>query len=645
MSLFTSKAGKGKTYRRKARLKISFQITAIVLVILVIVGLAAFAAFRNSLNQLTKNSKEKVIDAVADLISSSHGYVSGLMLDIQATETVPINSPEFFGQIESAIQDKGVTPSQQSGGELLSSMVDEGMLGLDVMYYALPSDARANSAPVVVVSSDDEYMYSEVPDEVAELAEKNKDFKLFEEGIPEMGLSGEYLVTTYKLNNPAGVLWFFDFKPMGELINGIDEFFNKEERNVYLSILVVMTLAVLGLFIISFLIMGFLVNRKIARPVEELSIAAEKVTEGDLNPRVEIRRVEEFSALKRAFNMMVSKHASIIAQLVGQTPIDELSDHIKKQEEVEVLSRKSRQRSKFLLQITALFAVLFIIVGLLWVVMADRSINNLVKNSKNKLVETDAELISSSHDFVAELLVRMYDPTGALTQEIIGHYDKVMKRDPEAIPFLTELSETLRKMIDYDFFRLTLVYAIFPPMPGISETSFVFASSDANYILEETAGVILEMMEKGEDSWKLFEDGIPEMGFDEEYLVTTYVVSTPGSPVRTWSIDFKPMSEEMKAINSFFQDEQRKLNLALGLTVGVSVLVTILIVFFALSYLLRKKITEPVDELTAAAEDVIKGNLDVEVKVRPGEELENLKKIFNRMVKSLRDIVTKSQAD
>ncbi|MBN2168903.1 MAG: HAMP domain-containing protein [Actinobacteria bacterium] len=647
MNPFRVERNKEKTYRRKARLKISFQITAIVLVILTIVELAALMSFRSSLDQLTKNSKEKVIEAVAGMISSSHGYVSGLMLDIQAKEAIPMNSSEFFQQVKGAIKDESVTPTQELGDELLSSMVEEGMLGLDVMYYALPPNMESNSEPVVVVSSNGKYMYSKVPDEVADLARKNMDFKLFEHGIPDMGLSGAYLVDTHKLesDSPAGVLWFFDFKPMGDLVSGIDAFFDKEKRKVYLSLLIVMSLAILGLFIISFLILGYLVNKRITRPVDELLDAAEKVIEGDLNPRVEIRRGEEFSALKRAFNMMVSRHARIIAQLVGQTPTEKISDQIREQGEVGEYSRKSGQRSKFLLQITALFAALFIIAGSLSVVMTGRSINNLVKNSKNKLVETDAQLISSSHAFMAELLIRMYDPTGALSQEIIGYYDKVINRDPEAIPFLMELSETLRKMIDYGFFGLTLVYAVFPPMPGITESSFIFASSDDEYILEEPAEEILEMIDKGVDSWKLFENGISGMGLDEGYLVTTYVVSTPGSPLRTWSIDFKPMSEEIKSINSFFQDEKSKLNLVIGLTVGISVLVTILIVYFALSYLLRKKITEPVDELTAAAEDVIKGNLNVEVKVRSGEELENLKRIFNRMVKSLRDLVAKSLVD
>ncbi|MBN1288086.1 MAG: HAMP domain-containing protein [Actinobacteria bacterium] len=52
------------------------------------------------------------------------------------------------------------------------------------------------------------------------------------------------------------------------------------------------------------------------------------------------------------------------------------------------------------------------------------------------------------------------------------------------------------------------------------------------------------------------------------------------------------------------------------------------------------RITEPIDELADAAEQVIAGNLDMEVPVRRGEEFEGLKNAFNEMLRNIRKITS-----
>jgi hypothetical protein len=49
--------------------------------------------------------------------------------------------------------------------------------------------------------------------------------------------------------------------------------------------------------------------------------------------------------------------------------------------------------------------------------------------------------------------------------------------------------------------------------------------------------------------------------------------------------------------------------------VVISIIMIIIISFFVLSFLIHKRITEPIDELSAAAEQVMEGNLEVEVSV------------------------------
>jgi len=67
--------------------------------------------------------------------------------------------------------------------------------------------------------------------------------------------------------------------------------------------------------------------------------------------------------------------------------------------------------------------------------------------------------------------------------------------------------------------------------------------------------------------------------------------------------------------------------------------------FFVLSYLIRRRITEPIDELAAAAEEVVQGNLEVEVKVHEGGEFEGLERAFKEMVESFRKYIARSTGE
>ena len=68
----------------------------------------------------------------------------------------------------------------------------------------------------------------------------------------------------------------------------------------------------------------------------------------------------------------------------------------------------------------------------------------------------------------------------------------------------------------------------------------------------------------------------------------------------------------------------------------------IIITFFVLSYLIRRRITEPIEELAAAAGEVMEGNLDVEIKVHEGGNFEVLERAFKAMVEDWRTYIAKS---
>ena len=93
---------------------------------------------------------------------------------------------------------------------------------------------------------------------------------------------------------------------------------------------------------------------------------------------------------------------------------------------------------------------------------------------------------------------------------------------------------------------------------------------------------------------------------------------------------------------SHWDEERNRASFMLACMLAGSIAIIILITFFFLNYLIRKQITRPVEELSAAAEKVMQGDLDIQVDIREGEELEALKRAFNEMVESLRKFVARS---
>ena len=74
-------------------------------------------------------------------------------------------------------------------------------------------------------------------------------------------------------------------------------------------------------------------------------------------------------------------------------------------------------------------------------------------------------------------------------------------------------------------------------------------------------------------------------------------------------------------------------------------LILFIVIFVVLSYLIRSRITRPIEELSEAAEKVIEGDFNVEVSVREGEEFANLKNVFNLMLKSMREFIARLISD
>ena len=140
----------------------------------------------------------------------------------------------------------------------------------------------------------------------------------------------------------------------------------------------------------------------------------------------------------------------------------------------------------------------------------------------------------------------------------------------------------------------------------------------------------------------LMKEGIPDFGLDGEYLITLAPYREKRTGVEMLSVGIKPVQKELAEISEFFNSEKKNINLLMLLVIAGSVIVIILMTFLVLSHLIRRNITEPVEQLAVAAGEIMEGNLDVEIEVHQGGEFEGLEQAFKEMLESLRRMIERS---
>lgn len=643
---------------KKATFRISLQITAVALTIFIIASLVCLILYQRALGDMADSSKEKVVESTVSIINSSHYFVARMIMFLQVLR----GEANSYGQIEQGLQnalaENKEAPIQKNTNDLLKQMIDSDFLGFTLGYFTIPP-ASENENAVIAASSDKKYIGETVPDEVAAIAESKNNYYLFEEGIPEMGLEGQYLVTSYKLTeedlsglidqeapdmasqiSSEEVLWYFDFKPMGKLLSGIDDFYNKENRNAILMFCLAIGLSIIILITLSFSVLGYQIKKRVSGPIDELSTAAEKVIEGDMDVRLDIKKREEFSALKSAFNQMISTISGVISMALGEQERGDLKGG--QEDKGDAGRTYLKPRSNLLIRIIVLFTIVFICAGASYIVTIGRSMNSLVDKSKDTLIDSEGKLIMSGHKFGGDLATLLTSTQGqAYNPELIKEFLAALSNKTIS-NYQRYANEMLRMMVEGDLFGYKVVYITLPPGPLTKDCTVVF-SSDEKYIYTKPPKEICGFYDIEGDDYFFFKNGIPKMGFDEPYLTTCYKMPLSSlTNMELAIVDFKPMGDEVKAVDKFFNDETARLMINMGIVIGISILLLVFITALTLTYLIRKQITGPIEELVSVVDEVMEGNLDIQVQIRPGEKLESLKTAFNEMIKTLRDIIERS---
>ncbi len=297
-----------------------------------------------------------------------------------------------------------------------------------------------------------------------------------------------------------------------------------------------------------------------------------------------------------------------------------------------------RKQIGILWEITLLVTAVFIIYGLSAYFVFRASENRLIDKSVEKLKQTEAENISSSYRYLMELYLPQFTQAGAEAdlREVV---ESLATREPAGIQL--QLSEELRKMIDSGLLGLSLNIFIFEDFPGLDEP-FVFASSDPSMVWDwEVPDYITGSIDEG-GGYVWMEGGIPELGLEGERLIVVAPLSLPAYGLTAGLAGVKDMRGKVAAINDFYHQEQRSTDLILLLLVLLGIAVISIITFIVLAYLIRIRITEPIEELSRAAEKVMEGDLDVHITVRAGEEFEQLKAAFKSMVEEWGRLLARS---
>jgi HAMP domain-containing protein len=315
-------------------------------------------------------------------------------------------------------------------------------------------------------------------------------------------------------------------------------------------------------------------------------------------------------------------------------------------------SPKFRQkRSRILIQITALLVVVLIASGLATFFLIRGYQNRLIEKSTDKLIETQVKGVYTAYQYITNLLVPTFvERLGDTSEEelIDALLNERLTGGQEFV------DDELQKMVDDGVLGLETIMVIVPPSILHSETLILACNDESLIYTWEVPDYIEDAVEEG-DPYIWMENGVPELGLEGEYLIVIADIrgdvlegrDTGQDQARALAdqariLAFRPMHQDIAAINDYYNQEKRNLNILLALVILGSIIVVMLIIFFVLSYLIRKRITEPIDELAAAAEEVMQGDLEVDMPVREGEEFAGLKQAFNQMVASLRGLIARS---
>ncbi|MBN1288040.1 MAG: HAMP domain-containing protein [Actinobacteria bacterium] len=302
--------------------------------------------------------------------------------------------------------------------------------------------------------------------------------------------------------------------------------------------------------------------------------------------------------------------------------------------------KRKNRRSRILWQITFLVLTVFILsAGLTWY-FSRRATNELVEESKKELIRTEARNMSTTFSFTTDLLTDIV--AGNLSAEGKDPASFLKHLNEKTLsPVQLEANAYVKRTVDSGIFDVVESFVVLPPQPPVFTDPMVFVSSNEDRVYESIPESLKPLYEQ-ESGYLLLKDGVPEWGLKGEHLAVFSETPFSEIGITVNPTTIKPLGDQIEYINDFYNDKKRDIDILMMSVIISSVFWLFLITYVILRYLIRTRITQPIDELSDAAERVMDGDLDVEIVVKKGEEFEDLKRAFSEMLKSIRMIMARA---
>jgi HAMP domain-containing protein len=637
-------ARKARAGFKGKRSRTLFQITLLIIAVYLISGFATYFIYIGLQSRLVDKSSEKLLEMQVKSTKENSLYAADLLLYFGQNK-LKTETPQ---SLVLAAKSGQLSEGQKFLNNSFAGLVEADFGGLRQVFLALPAEESSRD-PIVVAASDTSLLCDSNLPQFLESITGGNDCFWVDQDLPQLHLEASTLVTHKLLQVPGTglTLDYFALRPMAEEIAGNQAFLASTRKDSSLDLLwmILVSIGVMSLLTFAFLV--FLIRRRITKPIDQMSSTSHEILEGKLDARMPVRKHEEFRSLKQAFNVMMSNLNSLFS-IAGEEGGGRERELIRSEDAqwagLRAKDRRPRRgwmRSGTLYYIVCFLVAIFLLATLADFLFFDHRQNVLIDKTVNRMIEqvaVDFSGVSVTVRNVVDPMVMEKLEEGSLPE--ITESEQVQNiLNKEMNAYVDFYNNFCKDVVSKGFLGLEKIVVIMagPLFPG---GAMVVVSDDPDLVFKwSVPGYLIDAMKDGK-SYVYMPDGIPELGLEGEQVIAIKTFTTMGFLHSYMGI--KSMHGEVAEMRGFYGDEKNKIYLMMAPILAGSLLLLFLLTFLVLSFLLYRNITKPVEELQAAAARVMEGDLQVEVPIRKGEELEGLKNAFQEMVSSFRLLIDRS---
>jgi HAMP domain-containing protein len=298
----------------------------------------------------------------------------------------------------------------------------------------------------------------------------------------------------------------------------------------------------------------------------------------------------------------------------------------------------NRGRLKIRYLITALVVLVFLIFGVMTLFIFYGSQQRVISESKDQLVQTECENAYTAGESLMPFVSQVaFEKLGNLNvEDLIAIISGSGITDAQK-----QIDATLQGFIDNGLLGLQKILVLSPPIPASTEDWILVVANDDSLVGRWTVPRSLIDKINADGNYLYDEAGFPDLGIEKDGLMFIVPYHAPQGPMG-YVVGVKSIQDSVAKIDGFVTHEKRNTTLVFSLAMIGCLLFIIIITLFILGYLIRTRITKPIDDLTATAEKVMEGDLSSDVEVHSGGDFESLEHAFKEMLATIRMILERS---